>query len=89
MYSIEELPVGTIFVCDYGWRFRLEQFPDANTKFTGTRHDGCVDPYFIVTEEFLKDCTYLAWSVSSDPRSDLSDCVEEAYSHIRIYIPKA
>ena len=88
MYSIYELPVGTIFVCDYGWRFRLEQFKTQTEKYTGSRHGGCVDSFFVLTEKFLNGCEYVAWSVSSNPRSDISDQYEEAYTHIRIYIPK-
>ena len=88
MYSIEELPVGTIFVCDYGWRFRLEQYKNKTDKYTGARHAGCVDSFFVLTDKFLNGCQYLAWSVSANPRKDISEVYEEAQSHIRIYIPK-
>ena len=88
MYSVEDLPVGTIFVCDYGWRFRLEQYKTETEKYTGARHGGCVDAFFVLTEEFLNGCKYVAWSVSSNPRSDISDRFDEAHSHIRIYVPR-
>ena len=88
MYSIDELPVGTVFGCDNGWRFRLEQFPSENETYTGSRHGGCTKPYFVLTEEFLSGCTYLSWSVSSNPRRDISAQFDEAYTHIKIYVPK-
>ena len=88
MYSIDELPVGTVIVCDYGWRFRLEQFKTPSSKYTGSRHGGAVDVFFVLTDEFLNGCQYLAWSVSSNPRSDISDQFDEAYTHIRIYVPR-
>ena len=88
MYSIEELPVGTVFVCDDGWRFRLEQFPGENEKYTGSRHGGCTTPFFVLTDDFLNGCTHLSWSVSSNPRSDISSRFDEAYTHVKIYIPK-
>lgn len=87
-YSLAEFPIGTVFVCDYGWRFRFEQFPTENEKYTGTRHDGHVKAYFVLTESFLNGCTYMAWSVSTNPRSDISSDFAEAYTHVRIYIPK-
>ena len=88
MYSIEDLPEGTVFVCDYGWRFRLEQYETTTQKYTGARHGGCVDPFFVLTDEFLNGCKYVAWSVSSNPRTDISKKFDEAYTHIRIYVPK-
>ena len=88
MYSIEELPVGTIFVCDDGWRFRLEQFPTENSKYTGTRHSGHVKSFFVLTESFLNGCTYVAWSVSTSDRVDISADFAEAYKHVRIYVPR-
>lgn len=87
MYSIEELPVGTVFVCDYGWRVRIEQFPTAYEIYTGDRHGGCISPFFVLGEEFLNGCTYVAWSVSSWPKTDISANFDQAYPHVRIYVP--
>lgn len=87
-YSIEELPVGTIFVCDNGWRFRLEQYPTENEKYTGSRHGGQIAPLFVLNETFLNGCTYVAWSVSTYPKTDISQDFDEAYTHVKIYVPK-
>jgi len=87
-YSIEELPVGTVFICDYGWRFRLEQYPTENEKYTGKRDDGQTEFFFLLSEEFLNGCTYVAWSVSSWPKTDISADFDAAYPHVRIYVPK-
>ena len=86
-YSIEELPVGTIFVCDYGWRVRIEQYPTENEKYEGARHGGCIYPFFVLSEEFLNGCTYVAWSVSSWPKTDISADFDAAYPHVRVYVP--
>ena len=88
MYSIEELPVGTIFICDNGWRFRIEQFPTENEKYTGARHGGGTEMLFELTDEFLNGCTYIAWSISTNPRAEMTAKLDAAYTHVRIYIPK-
>ena len=89
-YSVEkELPVGTIFICDPGWRYRLEIFPDATSKYTGTRPEGCTVPFLILSEEILNGCTYIAWDVSSEPKTDISNIFDQAYAHIRVYVPNS
>lgn len=87
-YSVEdELPVGTIFICDPGWRFRMEIYPTANTIYSGIRPEGSTTPFYILDEQFLNGCKYLAWSVSSYPKSDISSIYNQAYAHIRVYVP--
>ena len=87
-YSIEnELPVGSIFICDPGWRFRLEIFPSASAIYKGTRPEGSTTPFYILDEQFLNGCKYIAWSVSSYPKSDISANYSQAYPHIRVYVP--
>ncbi len=88
MYSVaNEVPVGTIFICDPGWRYLLEIFPSETEFYKGTRPAGITDPFYVLTEEFLDGCTYLAWDVSSYPKSDISAIYEEAATHIRVYVP--
>jgi hypothetical protein len=89
-YSIEnELPVGTIFICDTGWRYLLEIFPDEDEIYTGRRHAGTTEPFYILTEEFVDGCKYIAWDVSSWPKTDISAMYSQAAEHIRVYVPKA
>lgn len=44
-------------------------------------------PFFVLSEEFLDGCTYVAWSVSSWPKTDISADFDAAYPHVRVYVP--
>ena len=65
----------------------MEIYPTENTIYTGTRHEGSTDPFYVLTEEFLNGCKYMAWSVSTYPKTDISDNFAAAYPHIRVYVP--
>ena len=70
-------------------RYRIEIFPNATDKHTGTRPTPHVDKRFYVLDAAIMDgCTYLAWSVTTYPQSDISDNFAKAYPHLRIYVPK-
>ena len=86
-FSIADIPVGTIFVCDEGWQFRLEIYEEENKKYTGTRPSMITSNMFVLTEDFLNNCNFLAWNVSSKPKSDISDIYAQAACHLRIYLP--
>lgn len=87
-YSIEdELPVGTIFICDPGWRYRMEIYPSEKAVYTGIRPEGSTAPFYVLSEDFLKGCKYIAWSVSTYPKTDISAIFDQAYAHIRVYVP--
>ena len=42
---------------------------------------------FVLSEIFLDVCGYIAWNVSSDPKSDISDIYAQAACHVRVYVP--
>ena len=86
-FSITDIPVGTVFVCDDGWQFRLEIYEEENKKYSGTRPSMITSNMFVLTEDFLKNCKFLAWNVSSSPKSDISDIYAQAACHLRIYLP--
>ncbi len=88
-YSLSELPVGTIFIVDSGWQYRLEIYETDNAKYTGSRPAISTNPFFILTEDFLKGCQYIAWNISSSPKSDISQIYAQAACHLRVYIPNA
>ena len=44
---------------------------------------------FVLTEDFLNGCQYVAWNVSSNPKGNISDMYFEASTHLRIYVPSA
>jgi hypothetical protein len=41
----------------------------------------------VLSEAFLNGCTYVAWSVSSWPKTDISADFDAAYPHVRVYVP--
>ena len=83
------MPAGSIFICDEGWRYLLEVFPDADVIYTGTRHSGTTESFYVLTEEMIDGCKYIAWDVSSYPKTDISAIFHQAAAHIRVYVPKA
>lgn len=89
IYSLSELPVGTIFIVDSGWQYRLEGFVTEGTKYTGSRPGMKTENFFVLDEAFLKDMKYLVWNVASNPKSDISKLYAQAACHLRIYVPKA
>jgi hypothetical protein len=88
-YSLNNLPLGTIFITDNGWQYRLDIYPDANTKYNGTRPGMNTVEFFVLTQEFMGDCKYLAWNVSSNPKGDISAIYAQAACHLRVYVPAA
>lgn len=88
-YNLSELPVGTIFILDFGWQYRLEIYTQENAKYTGSRPGLSTETYFVLTEEFLNGCKYIAWNISSSPKKDISNRYQQASCRLRIYIPNA
>ena len=86
-YSITELPVGTVFIVDQGWQYRLEGFVTENAKYTGTRPGMVTQNVFILDEAFLKDMQYIVWNISSNPKTNISQIYAQAACHLRIYVP--
>lgn len=88
-YTLSELPLGTIFIVDSGWQYRLEGFVTENAKYTGTRPGMITQNFFVLDADFVKDMKYLVWNISSNPKSDISKLYAQAACHLRIYVPKA
>ncbi len=90
VYSIEDIPAGSIFICDDGWQYRPEIFEKKDgeyKKYTGTRPGMISDSFFVLTEEFLDNCQGIAWNISSNPKEDISSVYAQAACHVRIYVP--
>lgn len=88
MISIEDLPVGTVFILDSGWQYRLEIFPSKTVKYTGKRPGMTTDQVFVLTEAYLDGCKYVTWNIASNPKSDISARYAQAAVHLRVYVPK-
>lgn len=86
-FSIDTLPVGTVFVCDEGWQYRLEIYTNENASYKGTRPGMNTSRVFVLTEDFLNGCKYVAWNISSNPKSDISAIYAQAACHLRVYVP--
>lgn len=88
-YSLNELPVGTLFIVDSGWQYRLEIYPSEDAKYTGTRPGMITTQFHELTREFMGECQYLAWNISSSPKTNISAIYAQAACHLRIYVPQA
>ena len=86
-YSLTELPVGTVFICDDGWQYRLEKFQQENAKYTGTRPGMITQNFYVLDADFVADCQYFTWNIASNPKSDISARFDQAACHLRIYVP--
>lgn len=86
-YSITDIPVGTVFICDSDWQYRLEIYTSKDEKYTGTRPSMITAQFFALTDSFLNGCRYIAWNISSSPKSDISAIYAQAAAHLRIYVP--
>lgn len=86
-YSLTELPVGTVFICDEGWQYRLEKFQQENAKYTGTRPGMITQNIYVLDADFVADCQYFTWNIASNPKSDISARFDQAACHLRIYVP--
>ncbi len=83
----DELPAGTVFLCDPGWKIRIEGFPSPSSVYTGTRPGSMTAPFYLLTEDSLDGCQYVTWNVSAADGANISQIYDEANVHVRVYIP--
>jgi len=87
-YSLDELPLGTLFFCDTGWQYRVEIYVDKDAKYTGTRKGMQSMEFFTLTQEFLGDAKFVSWNIAASPKADISKIFDQAAVHVRVYLPK-
>ncbi len=85
--SLSDIPLGSVFICDNGWQYRMEIYPEKTQKYSGARPSISTSQFFTLTENFMNGCKYLAWNVSSNPKSDISAIYAQAACHVRVYVP--
>ncbi len=87
MLTKENLPVGSIVICDSGYKYRPEFWIDENTKNTSsTRNPNTTTHVAEVTEAWWDGITLRAFNLSTS----VTRAVTEAdIPHLRIYLPKA
>lgn len=88
-YSLDELPLGTLFFCDTCWQYRVEIYVDNDSKYTGTRKGMQSMEFFVLTQEFLGDAKFVSWNVAASPKADISKIFDQAAAHVRVYLPKS
>ncbi len=86
-YSLDELPLGSVFVADDGWQYRIEIYTDADQKYGGKRPGMITQRFYQLDSALMSDATWLAWNISSNPKRDISAIYAQAACHIRIYVP--
>lgn len=87
-YSLDQLPLGTVFICDPGWQYRLEKYENTTAKYSGSRPGNKTDELFVLDQAFLGSCKYVTWNVSTINRDDISAIYAQAVCHVRVYLPK-
>ena len=87
MLTRENLPVGSIIICDSGYKYRPEYWIDANTKNTSsTRNPNVTTHVDEVTADWWNGITLRAFNLSTS----VTRAVTEAdIAHFRIYLPKS
>ena len=87
MLTKENLPVGSIVICDSGYKYRAEYWKDANTKNTSsTRTPNVTTHVDEVTEAWWDGITLRAFNLSASATRAVT---EADIAHFRIYVPKA
>ncbi len=86
-YSLSEIPVDSVIICDDGWQYRLEKFTEENAKYTGTRPGMRSSPVYVLDAAFASDANFLTWNIASKPKTDISQIYAQAACHLRIYVP--
>lgn len=87
MLTKENLPVGSIVICDSGYKYRPEYWITADTKNTSsTRNPNVTTHVDEVTEAWWDGITLRAFNLSAS----VTRAVTEAdIPHLRIYLPKS
>lgn len=90
IFTKTEIPVGSIIICDKGWKYRPEKWQSMAYSKLGGRPENVIHPITLIDEAFWGDCNYLALNiVSNHSQKDISDYFAAAPSHVRIYVPAA
>lgn len=86
-YGLDALPLGTVFICDPGWQYRLEIYTEENAKYAGKRPSMSTAEFFALNAAFMGDCKYIAWNIAASPKADISAIYAQAACHLRVYVP--
>ena len=88
-FTRDDLPIGTIIVIDSGWQYRPDGWQTEDALNTSGRPGNVSENMVTVTEDWWGDFQYRAFNISTTSGADISERVDEARQHFKIYIPKA
>ena len=83
-YTKEQL-MNAVIICDYGWQYRPELWPD-ETSLPSKRGNNTSVAAKVLDEAFWGNYTVFAMNISSSPQTVIDDCYDAAASHVRIYV---
>lgn len=86
IYSQDEIPVGSLIICDAGWQYRPELWQSA-TAAAKSRPAITTANITLLDAKYFGDCRFIAFNISSNPKSDISAHYPAAVSHVRVYVP--
>ncbi len=86
IYTKSEIPEGSVIICDLGWQYRPEMWVNTAQK-ADVRPPITTAAVTVLDAAFWGNNQYLAWNISSAPKSDISAFYAAAASHVRVYVP--
>lgn len=93
MWTVDQLPEGTIFIMDHNWQTRLQIWSDPETAYSGSHRPAKIGMPVIKLSDYLDGCSYIAWNVTcldyryADDEQTNKPLFDEAFTHFRVYIP--
>lgn len=88
IFTKAEIPEGSLIICDLGWQYRPELWVSLSTK-ASTRPAVTSAAITVLNADFWGENRYLAWNISSNPKTSISEFYAAAASHVRIYVPNS
>ena len=88
MYTKDEIPEGSVIICDAGWQYRPEKWQTNTAAKSGSRPDMVSTNIVKIDAAWWGDCNYMALNLAGNPKADISGYYAAGPSHVRIYVPK-
>lgn len=83
-YTKEQL-MNAVIICDDGWQYRAEKWPNA-TDLATSRGGNVTDAITVLTADWWGTDTYFAFNLSKTSGEKISSDYAAAATHIRIYV---
>ena len=83
-FTKEQL-LNAVIICDDGWQFRAEKWPNATDK-AASRGSNISDSVTLLNALWWGSDTYLALNISKTSGAKISSNYADAATHVRIYV---